>query len=241
MNNKYLTLIDGIVIEMDSTYIQTDTSIPLAEALVSRGSFVRTIQIKGLEKAKVTAKTLKVTAIIFVIFFANLVTEAILDHQESNKLSAKIHTILMESKLPETSIERKAILESLKIKEKQQLHFRHQFKQISDIPIEVKRVSLPELPVAPEVPAVLSNSIVLIPGSNPGEANRLLIDSKPPLLSSNYHGKGMQVLEYDGHTINLIIDTQDFASAEKLKAELMKQFTKAQIEVHGNQLEVGLR
>ncbi|MFA6188103.1 MAG: hypothetical protein WC680_02375 [Sulfuricurvum sp.] len=240
-NDKYLTIMDGIVIEMDSPYVQADTSVPLIEALASRGSFVRTVQIEGLASAEVTAKTLKTTVVIFVMLFANLVAEAIVQHQESNRLYAKIQEVLSESKLPETSIERVAILDSLKMKEQQQLQFRRQCKQISDIPMEVKPVSLPPLPAAPEVSAALTNGIVLIPGSKPGESNRLLIDNKPPLLSIDYHGEGMQVLEYDGHSINLIIDAHDFSSAEKLKIAFMKRFNKAQFEVHGNQLEVGLK
>lgn len=240
-NGKCLTMMDGIVIEMDSTYVQADIFVPLIDALALRGSFVRTVSIEGLARAEVTSKTLKTTVIIFVMLFANLIAEAIGDHQESNRLYGEIQAVLSESKLPETSIERKIILDSLKMKEQQQLLLRKQCKQISDIPMAVKPVSLPSLPAAPEVPAVLTNGIVLIPGSKPGESNRLLIDNKLPLLSLDYHGEGMQVLDYDGHSINVIIDTHDIDSAEKLKSEFIKRFNKARLEVHGNQLEVGLK
>ncbi len=235
-SGKYLTIMDGIVIEMDSTYVQSDTTITLAEALVSRGSFVRTVQIEGLTSSQVATNTLKTTIIIFMILFANLVAEAIVQHQESDRISEKINLVLSESNLPQTSIEREAILDSLKTKEQQQQHFRHQIKQIGDIPIEVKRVILPALPAAPQI-----NGIVLIPGSNPGESNRLLIDNKPIVLSSDDHGEGIQVLEYDGRSINFIVDTHDINSAEKLKSVFLKRFDKAQLEVHANQLEVSLK
>lgn len=240
-NGKYLTTLDGIVIEMDSPYVQADSSISLSEALASPNSFFNTVQIEGLVKSGLTPKTLKTTLIILLIFFGNLVAEVMVTHQESNRLREKTQEILNESKLPETSIERGVILDSLKTKETQQLRFRHLCKQISDIPLDVQRAPLPVTPVITTVPSVSTDGIVLIPGSKPGEANRLLVENRSSSATIDLHGEGIQELVYDGHAINLLIDTHDHSAGAKLKSEVLKRFKKAHVNEQNNQLEVRLK
>lgn len=238
-SGKYLTTIEGIILEMDASYIDTATSVELDEVLAQPRPFLKTVAIEGFVSSKLTQKTLRTSLVILVLLLGNLVAEGILGYQESAKLSTNMQGILETSKLPETSIEREAILEALKSKENKQLHFRNVCKEISDLPIEVKTVTPP---VAHAVSTAASpEGIVLIPGSKPGEVNRLLVENASSPAIIVFHGEGIQELSYDGNAINLIIDTRDSSTGEKLKNEITKKFKHTQMSEHNTQLEVRLK
>jgi hypothetical protein len=233
-SGKYLTSIDRIVIELDGSYLKTDGSITLKEALGYPKPFLKKIRIDGLVKSILTTKTFKTTLIILLILFGNLVTQGVMTYKESNRLQKNIEDILNKSNLHETSIERIAFLESLRKKEAQQLHFRDQCKILSNLHVDVKKIPLP---FAPPMPTLPIDGIVLIPGSNPGEPNRLLVEEKTSSATMRPNVEGIETLVYDGHSIHLIINTHEHNESKKVKDELLKRFKKAQIEEHDNQLE----
>lgn len=235
---KYLTVVDGIVIEMDAEYVHGDAAINLSEALEHPRSFYKTLPSDVLLDSWVTPKTLKTTLVILLIFFGNLVTNGVVAYQESNRLSENIQTVLDESKLPETSIEREAILDSLRRKESRQLLLRHQCKQISDIPMEVKPVSPP---VIPSAPTSSPDGVVLIPGSKPGEPNRVLVGGVSNGAGSAPYGDGIKELTYDGNNLRLLIDTRESTTMENIKNDFLKRFAKARFEERDHQLEVRLK
>ncbi len=241
-SGKYLTTLEGIVIEMDASYIDAATSVELDEALAHSRPFLKTVQIEGFVSSQLTQKTLRTTLVILILLLGNLVAEGILGYQESSKLTTNIQRILESSKLPETSIEREAILEALKSKENKQLHFRSVCKEISDLPMEAKTVATPVVaPALSTRPSASPEGIVLIPGSKPGEANRLLVENSSSAATIVVRGEGMQELGYDGNAINLIIDTRDLSTGGKLKNEITKKFKHAQVSEHTTQLEVRLK
>lgn len=237
-SDQYLTSIEGIVIKIDGVYLKTDTAIPLNEALAYPRPFLKNIKIEGLVKSSLTPKTFKTTLVILLILFGNLVAQGVMSYKESDRLQKNIEEILNESKLPGTSIERIAVLESLRRKEAQQLHFRDQCKQISDLHLEVKKTPLLS---SPPIPTFRVDGIVLIPGSNPGEPNRLLVDNKSSSAAINFHAEGIQELVYDGHSIHVFINTHDHDESKKVKEEVLHVFKKAQVQEHDNQLEVRIK
>jgi hypothetical protein len=240
-DGKYLTTLEGIVIEIDASYVQGKGSITLSDALEHPKYFVQTLSRKDLISSAFTSKTLTTTLIILIILLGNLSANALLSYQESCRLQEEMEGILNLSKLPETSLEREAILASLKTKESKQLYFRHQCKKISDIPIETAKSST--LPLIPSLPASSNSSsegIVLIPGSSPGEANRLLVDNTSH-AASLMRDTLMQEIRYEGNSITLVFDVRDSSAKEKLKNEVTKRFKKVQINERDTQLEVRLQ
>lgn len=241
-NGKYLTAIDGIVIEMDSTYIDKSKAVELDTVLHAPRIFLKTVQIVGLESSEVTPKTLRNTLIVLVMLLGNFGAIAVLNYQESLRLNEKIDTLLSTSKLPETSFERDALLDSLKNKEKKQLRIRRLCKEISDLPIEGKSPTPLALPSLPPVLSPSTDGIVLIPGSKPGEPNRLLVDNNTtsaPVVT--FHGEGIRELNYDGNAISFILDVSDASIRGSLKTMIMSRFKDAQEVEHENQLEVRLK
>ncbi|MFZ3052178.1 MAG: hypothetical protein WA099_02135 [Sulfuricurvum sp.] len=248
-SGKYLTKIEGILIEMDASYINTPSSVELDEALVLPRPFLKTVAIETFIPSALTQKTLKTTLFILLLLLGNLATQSLFSYQESAKLSEKMTEILKASKLPETSIEREAILGTLKSKETKQLHIRKVCKEVADLPVEAKVLTPPpSVPVITTAPSSSPEGIVLIPGSKPGEANRLLVENNSSSVSSvaaveviSFNTEGIQELNYDGNSINLTIDTRDSNAAEKLKNAITKQFNHAQVNSHNTQLEVRLK
>lgn len=237
-NGKYLTTLEGVVIEIDPDYIQANNAIGMGEALSHPRFFIKTIPVERLLTSSVTTKTLKITLILLLIVLGNLTANAILNARESARLSELKKELLDRANLPETSIEREAILSALHKKETAQLRLRHQFLRISDLPVQA---SAPRAlaPIVTPAPAV-AEGVVLIPGSKPGEPNRLLVEgaSSAPVLTQS--GEGIKEIVYDGNSIKIVVDTQDIQAKENLKKVFSKKFKKIRFTERGNQLEVRL-
>lgn len=253
-DKKYLTTFEGIVVEIDQSYLEKSPCVEIHDALSHPKAFFKTLPLEGLVTSEITNKTLRKTLVILFILFGNFTALAYFSHQESSQQLERMQEMLTTANLPETSMERDAILASLGIKEKKQLDLRHQCYKISSLPIDVKlpiedTVPKPSAPSLPSLPPVLgasantaSNGIVLIPGSNPGEQNQLLVEkTSSPANNVLSAGDGIEELVYDGHAINIIINTSDTATKEKLKSELTKQFKNAQLSDQNRQLEVRLK
>jgi len=238
-NGKFLTTVEGIVIEIDAPYVRKELSITLSEALEHPKYFLKTLRRKELVTSAFTAKTLKTTLIILMILLGNLGATALRSYQESSHLQEEMERALKLSNLPETSIEREAILSALKTKESKQLYFRHQCKKISDIPIETtKNPDLPLIPIPPISPSS-EEGLVLIPGSKPNDANRLLLANTSHIAPLS-RGTRMQEIRYEGDAITLIFDVGDSSTKDKLKNEFTQRFKKVHINERDTQLEVRL-
>lgn len=240
-NGKYLTTLDGIVIEMDGSYLNTNRSVELDAALTYSRTYLRTVPLERLASSELSSKTLRNTLIILLIFLGNLAAITVSSYQESLRLRDKIDDILSLSKLPETSIERGAILEALKNKEKKQLRMRQICKEISDLPVEGRSIAPVSLPNLPPVITPSPEGIVLIPGSQPGEPNRLLVENTSSAPAVSLHGEGIRELNYDGNAINLIIDARDANERDALKEKIAARFKHAQINEHDTQIEVRIK
>ncbi|MDP3466287.1 MAG: hypothetical protein Q8R86_11010 [Sulfuricurvum sp.] len=235
-NGKILTTLEGVVIEIDPDYIHANNTIGMSEALAHPRFFIKTIPVERLLTSSVTTKTLKITLILLLIVLGNLTANALLNARESARLSELKEELLDRANLPETSIEREAILSALHKKETAQLRLRHQFLRISDLPVQA---STPRA-LAPIVTPAPAEGIVLIPGSKPGEPNRLLVEgaSSAPVLTLS--GEGIKEIVYDGNSIKIVVDTRDIQAKENLKKVFSKKFKKNRFTERGNQLEVRL-
>ena len=241
----YLTHLDEIVIELDGAYIDTNLSISLNDALKVPQYFLKTVAIQTLIPTILTSKTLQTTFILLLVLLGNLMAKSYFNYQEITQLKEQTQTILDTSNLPQTSIEREAILGSLKEKERKQLSFRRQCKRIDEIAYEVKKAPV----VAPAVTAVktlqLPPALPLLPPPPlqvPGINSNQIVQNTTSFPSQiSVHGEGMQSFVYDGYAINFTIDVRDLLAGEKLKNELQKRLTNPQISVNSSQVEVRLR
>ena len=243
-SKKYLTVVDGIVIEMDSAYLKSDSSVTIDEVLTHDHPFIKTLSLDVLLPTQIMPKTLKMTLAILVLLLANLITQIIMDRQLANEASETMQTLQESSHLSGVSIEREAILNSLKQKEEKQLRLRQQCYLLSTLPLKVaKAVAAPAAAAAPlAVNPVSTEGVVLIPGSKPGDPNRLLVgDSVNAANTAAIGAAGIQELFYDGNSLKVRIDVLDADNGESVKSEVIKRFKSARVELREHQVEVRLK
>jgi len=241
-NGKLLTILEGIVIEIDSSYFQSDHAIALKEALAKPHYFLQSLPLEVLSSPTITPKTVKTTLLLLILILGNLTATTVLNYQEIGRLESLKEEILDREKLPETSFERDALISSLEKKEKAQLRLREQFLPISDLSIHANVPPLPTAPL-PQTPPTTAplDGIVLIPGSKPGEANQLLVNgaaNAPAPSAFILQGEGIEEIVYDGRNIKMRLNASDTKAKEELKKAILKSFKKAKISEQGHSLEV---
>lgn len=234
-NGKYLTLHDGIVLEIEERYVNPALAIDIDDAL-QRIKRYKSIKTEKIISSTLSPKTLSISLGILFILLANSLSDTLFTYQAIEELNEKNSALLEKYHLSATSIERDAVLSALKQKEKKQFYLRNQSLALKNIPIIKSSAIAPVAPVQPPSPS--TDGVVLIPGSKPGEPNRLLVDgvqNTPPLPFSS---EGIKELSYDGKNIKIIMETTD---TQKYKKIFLKHFKQARIEEGHNQLEVRLK
>ncbi|ADR33882.1 hypothetical protein Sulku_1219 [Sulfuricurvum kujiense DSM 16994] len=235
-NNRYLSVVDGIVLEMEVAYLSKHGSITLEEALRSPQKSYKSVSLSTLISDTPAPKTFKMSLFVLLLLSGNFFFQAVNDHLTIAESNAKIEALLNSSHLSATSIERDVILRSLREKEETQLALRQKCYAVSmlDIPLE-KAVS--------NVPATLSGNegIVLIPGSKPGDSNRLLIDGKTDTASAIGGMTGFSELLYDGKTLKITLDAADDKRADEIKSIVLKKFKHSRINEQNHKIEVRIK
>jgi len=234
--NRYLAVVDGIVLEMEASYISEHGSIPLAEALRSSHQSYKSVSLSSLISDTITPKTFKTSLFVLLLLSGNFMLQAFNDHFTINEANTKIETLLGSSHLSATSIEREMLLRSLREKEEKQLGLRRKCYTLSTLEVPLDKAASP-------APATLSGSegIVLIPGSKPGEANRLLIDGKTDTTSVAGGMTGFSELLYDGKTLKITLDAADDKRADEIKSMMLKKFKHSRINEQNHKIEVRIK
>lgn len=235
-NNRCLAVVDGIVLEMEASYISEHGSIPLTEALRSSHQSYKAVSLSSLISDTIIPKTFKTSLFVFMLLSGNFLLQAFNDHFAITEANAKIETLLSSSHLSATSIERDVILRSLREKEEKQLSLRRKCYTLSMLEVPMDKAASP-------VPATLSGSegIVLIPGSKPGDSNRLLIDGKTNAASASGGMTGFSELLYDGKMLKITLDAADDKRADEIKSILLKKFKHSRIDEQNHKIEVRIK
>lgn len=236
-NNRSLAVVDGIVLEMEASYISEHGSIPLSEALRSSHQSYKAVSLSSLISDTITPKTFKTSLFVMLLLSGNFFLQAFNDHFTITEANAKIETLLSSSHLSATSIERDVILRSLREKEEKQLSLRRKCYTLSMLEVPMDKAD------ASPAPATLSGSegIVLIPGSKPGDSNRLLIDGKTDTASALGGMTGFSELLYDGKTLKITLDAADDKRADEIKSIVLKKFKHSRINEQNHKIEVRIK
>lgn len=241
-NGKVLASVEEIVVEIDPAYLRGSSSLSIHDALSTPKPIAQSIPIESLLPTEVTSKTAKATLLVIIIAWLNLLSIFIINTQDSARLDAAKTQLLQQFNLSETSFEREAALNALKNKEAAQRTLRDHIRRIGTVSIyaESMPASTPS-PLSP--PPSISEGIVLIPGSKPGEANRLLVEGKPSVASTEpiRYAQGIQELTYDGKMVKILINTKDAKATSLLKSEFQKRFKTAKYTERDQQLEVRIK
>jgi hypothetical protein len=234
---RCLTLHDELVVEIDRRYVEDTDQVSVDDYLKTFTQRVKNVGLEEFLPQTLTKKTLQMTLFVLMILFFNTVFEIVSTHHQTSLASQSTQELLLLSHLAQTSIERDAVLSSLKQKAAKQLKVREQFFKIRQMPIVAKASSFPP-PRASTPPP--SGDIILIPGSKPGDPNRLLVGgvSDEANTSRIVNGEGMSELKFDGKNIMVTVDSNE---PESLRQLFLKKFKNSNVEVHNHRVEVRIK
>lgn len=238
-SGRFLTLHDDILIEMDERYVQTHSSVGINEFLNTLQKRVKTLDASTLLPQTLTPRILKTTWFILIILVMNTLYNSVTLDQERRLFSEQYEALLSESHLGSTSIEREAVLNALQQKEQKQLQLREKLFDLKEMPIVAKESSNMSAPMPVSTNLASTDGIVLIPGSKPGEPNRLLVNNQSEHNSTTtILGEGVREINYDGKSITALIDAKN---PEELKKVFLKRFKNAKVDLYDTHLEVRLK
>lgn len=234
---KCLILHEGIVMEVDETYVDLSDSITLNE-MESRPVYpLKTLNAVSIFPADVSAKTVVVALSILIILAFNLLSDVYQTYTDTQRLETRSAELLEQTGLSAMSMEREAIIDTLKHKASRQLHLRERCFALKALPFHSQSASLTPSPTPAPVLAG-TGGIVLIPGSKPGEANRLLVNGTSDTPTVPGTSDGVREVRYEGKNLTFLIDSSD---PQELQPALRKLYRDARIESFTNRLEVKFR
>lgn len=238
-NGKYLSLHEGIVFEIDGHYVDTTHAMNIEEIENRSYRHLKTVSMDAIIPSNLTTKTVKTTLFVLILLSANLLIEGYRWHMASEEIQQEMERLSSSSGLQGVAMERKAILDTLKHKEAKQLKLRERCYALRDIPLNpVISDPIPSAPSA-EPLANPQRGVVLIPGSKPGEPNRLLVNgAQNTQTSSTSVNEGIQEIVYDGKQLLISIESTDPVT---LKRGLVKTYRNSRIEEQNGHLEVRLK
>ena len=236
-SGSVLALCEGIVVEMNSQYITQSQTLPLENALSDVGTTFPLLRTSQLVPKRASSKTLWITLAILIVVLFNIMGRLGGVYTQRLELQHQREVLLEKTTLGQTSLERLAVISVLEEKQRKQKKFKEQAYTLKQIAIagEVPRIAT--LPTAAPATAA-SSGIVLIPGSKPGEQNRLLVDGVTSVAPSTANLLGIKELMYDGKTFLISVVSDD---PETLKGVFLKKYKNARTQIHGKTLEVRLK
>ncbi|MBD3806459.1 hypothetical protein [Sulfuricurvum sp.] len=238
-NGKYLSLHEGIVFEIDGHYVDTTHTMNIEEIENRSYHRLKTVLMDAIIPSNLTTKTVKTTLFVLILLSASLVIEGYRWHMASEEIRQEMERLSSSSGLQGVATERKAILDTLKHKEAKQLKLRDRCYALRDIPLN-PIISDP-IPNTPSVEPLANpqSGVVLIPGSKPGEPNRLLVNGIQNTPTSSVRvNEGIREIVYDGKQMLISIESTDLIN---LKRGLVKTFRNSRIEEQNGRLEVRLK
>lgn len=235
-NGRYLSLHEGIVFEMEGHYLDVEGSLGIEEIEKKPFYGLKTILVGSMVPSSLSMKTLKITVVLLALLVANIVMEGYKVRSVSEQIGNEMETLNMSSGLHGVSMERNAIIDTLRYKEAKQLTLRERCYKLRDIGLKPSAAES----IPPSAPIMLSSmdqsGIVLIPGSKPGEPNRLLVNGVQNTPSRSLKmQEGIQEIVFDGKKTLFVFKTSE---PQSLKKMLMKRFRNSRIEEHGGRIEV---
>ena len=236
-SGSVLALCEGIGVEMHSQYITQSQTLPLEDALSDVGTTFPPLRTSQLVPKRASSKTLWITLAILVVILLNIVGRLGGVYTQRLELQHEREVLLEKTTLGQTSLERLAVISVLEEKQRKQKKFKEQAYTLKQIAIagEVPRIAT--LPTAAPA-AAASSGIVLIPGSKPGEQNRLLVDGATSVAPLTGNLLGIKELTFDGKTFLISVVSDD---PEALKGVFLKKYKNARTQIHGKILEVRLK
>ncbi|MDD2266725.1 hypothetical protein [Sulfuricurvum sp.] len=235
-NGSVLALNDGVVVRLASKYISEPTKYDLEGSLKNLAPCLSGFKAEMYKGGDVTQKTLTFTASLSLIILINLLIQGGYSYREAAKIIDEQEEMKIEKHLPATQMELDALASSWEKKEAEQMKLRKIAAAFSTLTLENNNTDLPSaVPVG--TPAPVTNGIVLVPGSKPGDRNLLLVPGSSNTVSGTAVGEYVTSFSYENGTVHFKIATPSPQNAEKVRDSVAKTLKTNAVTIKENSLE----
>ncbi|MDD5053093.1 MAG: hypothetical protein PHO27_10220 [Sulfuricurvum sp.] len=230
-NGSVLVQSDGVVVRLSERYVTTAVKHDIESWIQDVPSCLSPFSLDMEQVGSASKKTLIITALLSGVIVINLLIQGIMCYRDRENISNELEQMKVEKHLPSTQMELHSLTTSWEKKESEQIKMRKIFAAFSKLPLETNTTK--------ETMTVVtsgSNNIVLVPGSQPGERNLLLVsgNANSGIVSG---GEYVSSLKYDNNLISFSIVTSSKNRAEELKDIVSKSLKTDIVTVKDNLLE----
>lgn len=226
-----LALVGGTVVRLPASYLSVAPAQTVGEALTHIAPCPTGFAPDFATGEAVAPKTLLLTVVLSVLITASLLIQGFLSRHDARTLSQARPS---DSALPSTRMELDALSAAWEKKEAEQLRLRTMVAAFASLPLDADTASS-----APSPAAAPAQGIVLIPGSRPGDPNRLLVggDANATAAPLTDPGEYAASLAYENGIITFAIQTKDESRAQELRDRCAKILKTDTVTVKGTSVE----
>lgn len=231
-----LALSEGIVVRLPSHYVGVPLKHTIEEALKTLSPCLRGFRADMYVGGEATKKTLAITATLSFLVVLNLLIQGGMSYSESERIMDEQEQMKIDKHLPATQMELDALAATWEKKESEQIKLRKIVAAFGTLTLESNdTVSTSAVATSP------TNSIVLVPGSKPGERNLLLVPGDTNTTVGTVSGEYVTSLAYENKTILFKILTPSQERAEKIRDSAAQTLKTNTVTIKENVIEGSLQ
>lgn len=231
-----LALSEGIVVRLPSHYVGVPLKHTIEEALKTLSPCLRGFRADMQEGGEATKKTLAITATLSSLIVFNLLIQGGMSYLESERIMDEQEQMKIDKHLPSTQMELDALTAIWEKKESEQIKLRKIVAAFGTLTLEGNStVSASAVGTSP------TNSIVLVPGSKPGERNLLLVPGDTNTTVATVSGEYVTSLLYENKSIMFTILTPSKERAEKIRDSAAQTLKTNTVTIKENMVEGSLQ
>lgn len=235
-DGSVLALSDGVVVKLPSHYvsepIKSDLKQALKNLLPCLPSFTADMHKGGVP----TKTTLMITSILSLVIVLNFLIQGLFSYRAGDKITQQQDEMKMTNHLPATQMELDTLAKTWENKENEQIKLRKIIAAFGTLSLESNTTVPQQIPSVSTTSS--SNTIVLVPGSDPSQRNLLLVpggDSNSTIIASG--GEYVTSLTYQNGLIAFEILTLSEDRAQNVRNMASKILKTNAITVKNNLVE----
>ncbi len=231
-----LALSEGIVVRLPSHYVTTSVNHTIEETLKTLEPCLQGFRADMYAGGEVTKKTLAITVTLSALVVLNLLIQGGMSYVESERIMDEQEQMKIDKHLPITQMELEALAATWEKKESEQIKLRKIVAAFGTLTLESNNtVSSGAVPASP------TNSIVLVPGSKPGERNLLLVPGDANTTLRTVSGEYLTSLAYENKSIMFKILTPSQERGEKIRDSAAQTLKTNTVTIKENVVEGSLQ
>ena len=235
-DGSVLALSDGIVVKLPSHYvsepIKSDLKHSLKNLLPCLPSFTADMHKGGVP----TKTTLMMTSILSLVIVLNFLIQGLFSYRAGDKITQQQEEMKMTNHLPATQMELDTLAKTWENKENEQIKLRKIIAAFGTLSLESNTTVPYQTPSVSTTSS--SNTIVLVPGSDPSQRNLLLVpggDSNSTIVANG--SEYLASLTYQNGLISFEILTPSEDRAQNIHNMASKVLKTNAITVKNNLVE----